>query len=422
MKVFVISNNCFANNNSNGRMMSCLFRNIKAEDVFQFYIVNGENDFEVCANYYLISDRDIIKRKGHGALGHIITENSELITKQTKSEYRGKVGRNSLTMLIRYLLWKVRSEKVFNSVMNWVSSRRIDIVLLQAGDAPFMYEIGVKVAKELNLPLVIFNTEFFYFEKLNWVNGSHKGPLFYSFRWLFIRSFKKAMLTAKMSIHNSEWIQGVFDNEFKTPSTFIYQSSDIHNSAYIQSGFKRLVYVGNLSFCRHRPIIEIARELSIIDNTYYIEVYGPGSDDVINELKKTDNIRYCGVVSYEVVKKVIQDCTLLLVVESQDPINSKLTEYGFSTKITDYMGTGIPILAYGASKNVGIDYLYKNNSAFVVNNKKNLNKTLDDAISNEQRRTSIVKNALEMSEKNHRSESNSNRFYEILNKVLQDSK
>ena len=101
MKILVLSNNCFAQNNSNGRMISCLFKDIEPGDVYQFYIVNGINDFNVCSNYYLINDKDVIKSfLKIGKSGREIKEDSLFVSKQTTSEYRGIIGRNSLTMLM----------------------------------------------------------------------------------------------------------------------------------------------------------------------------------------------------------------------------------------------------------------------------------------------------------------------------------
>ena len=73
MKILVISNNCFAKNNSNGRILGCLFKNIPVDDVAQFYIVNGTNDFEVCQNYYHVSDSMAIRSWYSGkGIGNII--------------------------------------------------------------------------------------------------------------------------------------------------------------------------------------------------------------------------------------------------------------------------------------------------------------------------------------------------------------
>ena len=107
MKILVISNNCFAKNNSNGRILGCLFKNIPVDDVAQFYIVNGTNDFEVCQNYYHVSDSMAIRSWYSGkGIGNIITDPSEVSTfVQEMSIHRAKYGRTPLTMLCRNIIW-----------------------------------------------------------------------------------------------------------------------------------------------------------------------------------------------------------------------------------------------------------------------------------------------------------------------------
>lgn len=399
-------------------MISCLFKDIEPGDVYQFYIVNGINDFNVCSNYYLINDKDVIKSfLKIGKIGREIKEDSLFVSKQTTSEYRGKIGRNSLTMLMRFLLWKLNGN-VYKSLKEWAVHTNPDIIVLQAGDAPFMYDLAYKLSNNIGVPIVIFNTEYYYFETLNWVNGARKGLFFRVFRKCLKHSFRKAIQSAVLSIYNSEWMKKQYDSEFHMPSIYIYQSSDIHNGSYLKSDKKRIAYVGNLSFKRYLSIVEIAKSLKGVTNDFVVEVYGPGDEDAINCLKAESNIRYEGTVGYDKVLEIIQDSHLLLLTESLDPINSKLTEYGFSTKITDYMGTGIPIIAYGSKDNVGIGYLKENKAAFVANTPEKLSEKLRDAISDEDERKLVVKRALELSEQNHRSDKNAYKFMSALQEVV----
>ena len=223
---------------------------------------------------------------------------------------------------------------------------------------------------------------------------------------------------AKMSIYNSDWLKSKYDDRFGKPSISIYQSSDVHLQPNLSDVPKRLVYVGNFSFNRHLPIIEISKLLSQVSSDYIIETYGPASESVIDELKAYPNITYNGIIPYNEVLDIITNSKLLLLVESLDPLNSKLTEYGFSTKITDYMGTGVPILAYGSINNVGIGYLKKEQAAFVANSPEELMSTLSDAIFDNDKRLRTVETALEVSMRNHTSKSNSEKLHQALMSVV----
>ena len=103
--------------------------------------------------------------------------------------------------------------------------------------------------------------------------------------------------------------------------------------------------------------------------------------------------------------------------ESTSPIISRLTAYGFSTKITDYLFSGIPILAYGPADNVGMSYLRDKNGAVVVNRKNGLKDALSEILTNNNYRKKIVERGLELARENHIASDNSNRFIHILKTV-----
>lgn len=421
MNILVISNNCFAQNNSNGRILGCLFNGLEDVNIRQFHIVSGANDFNICNDYYHIGDKDAIKSVFHFGrkIGKRIQMDTGVTSKITKSDFGNKVKKNAFTALIREIAWTL-NKNVKPSIYSWIGTEVPDVVLLQAGDAGFMYKIAEDVSKHYNVPLVIFNTEFYYFEERNWLDDKSNSILFKIFKFRLRKTIEKVMSHAKMSIYNSDWLKSKYDDRFGKPSISIYQSSDAHLQPKLSDVPKRLVYVGNFSFNRHLPIIEISKQLSLVSSDYIIETYGPASEGVIDELKAYPNITYNGIIPYNEVLDIITNSKLLLLVESLDPLNSKLTEYGFSTKITDYMGTGVPILAYGSINNVGIGYLKKEQAAFVANSPEELMSTLSDALFDNDKRLRIVETALEVSMRNHTSKSNSEKFYQVLISVVKN--
>lgn len=135
-------------------------------------------------------------------------------------------------------------------------------------------------------------------------------------------------------------------------------------------------------------------------------------------LNNTNGLDYKGVVPYSEVFEKMNSSDLLVLAESTSPIISRLTAYGFSTKITDYLCSGIPIFGYGPDINVGLSYLKKQNAAMVVNSLSDLKEGLLKVLEDLDFRKQIVDNAIRLAEKNHNASSNSNRFIEILNKAI----
>ena len=421
MKILVISNNCFAKNNSNGRILGLLFKKMPVDDIAQFYIVDGTNDFEVCSNYYLVNDsmaiRSLFSSKEVGKnITKSLTDTSNI---QKMSKYRAKYGRSSLTMLIRNFIW-MRFRWWNADFEKWLKDFNPDVLLLQCGDAPFMYEIACRIADFLNIPIVEFNTEFYYFEKDNYINSSDPVFLFRYYKQKLCKSFEKAIARAKVSIYNSKWMKENYDREFGKPSEFIYQSSDYRcEKTNIAHEIPHITYIGGLGFRRYEALAEIADVIYAINPKWRLSVYGMLQNEETKELfERTPGIDYKGVVPYDEAKRVISDSDVLVLAENMDIEISKNTAYGFSTKITDYLFSGIPILAYGPSNNVGMNYLKDNGAAMVINKKSGLKQSLCKLVSDVEFRNSLSHRALEVARENHDADTNSAKFISVLEKSL----
>lgn len=423
MKVLVMSNNCFAKNNSNGRILGLLFKKIPIEDVAQFYIVDGTNDFDVCSNYYLVNDSMAIKSLyGSKGVGRIIDRPQKGISNIAKmSKHRAKYGRSSLTMLVRNFIW-TRFAWWNTEFEEWLKAFNPDVLVLQSGDSPFMYDIACRISDFLKIPFVEFNTEFYYFENGNYINNNDPKLLFKYYRRLFLKSFRRAMARAKVSIYNSEWMKKNYDKEFGRPSEVIYQTSEYNCK---RTGAKHSVphisYVGVLGYKRYEALAEIANVIYEINPNWRLTVYGMIQNEETKALfEKTSGLDYKGVVSYDDVQRVIADSDVLVLAENLDPKISKNTAYGFSTKITDYLFSGIPILAYGPSNNVGMNYLKNQDAAMVVFDKSKLKEGLTEIISNEEYRNELSHRQMKVASVNHDATVNSEKFASILKQVIQD--
>lgn len=421
MKILVVSNNCFAKNNSNGRILGCMFKSIPIEDVSQFYIIDGANDFSVCKNFYMVNDSMAIKSLYTRGIRGERRSNGEGESRKLEkmSKHRAKYGRSSLTMLIRNFVWS-RFYWWNKDFETWLLDTKADVLVFQAGDAPFMYEITYRISRFLKIPIVIFNTEYYYFEEDNYINDKDPKFLFRFYKWILRKKTKKVFNCSSLAIHNSDWMKNHYDKEFNTNNVVIYQSSESKPVDYHENDHScpQVVYVGSLGFRRFEPLSEIAEVIYSINENWQLSVYGMIKDQEAQILfDRTPGLDYKGVVPYEEALRVINESDLLILTENLDPVFSKSTSYGFSTKITDYLFSGIPILAYGPDNNVGMIYLQSNNAAVVVNEKKELETNLKKILMDKDYRKTIVNNALHIANKNHDAISNSNIFKQLIQEV-----
>ena len=59
-KLLVISNGCFSLTDSNGRTLEKLLKDYDPENLAQVFTY-GTPDFDMCENYYRVTDKDVIK-------------------------------------------------------------------------------------------------------------------------------------------------------------------------------------------------------------------------------------------------------------------------------------------------------------------------------------------------------------------------
>lgn len=419
MKVLVISNNCFAKNNSNGRILGCLFKEFNKEDISQIYIIPGTNNFDLCSNYYLVSDRMLTNAlRFRGSVGKVISPVDVETVKPKLSAYRSKYGRSSFTMLCRELLWQ--TNLWWNDrLKNWILKTEADVVVFQCGDAPFMYDIADKASRLLNVPIVLFNTEYYYFLNESWLPVKDNNFFFSIYSKILKKKIKKAVDKAALSIYNSDWLKEHYQVAFTSNAEVIYQSSDYENTSKLKDFVcPRISYVGNLGFGRWEPLVEIAKVIRQINKEWQLDVYGVvQSDEVLKLFEDTEGLNYMGTIPYDKALEVIAESDLLILTENQRPHFAKATEYGFSGKITDYLFSGIPILAYGSNSNVGISYLLRTKAAMVVTDKEELISSIKTAVMDKEWRHNTVVRALEIANKNHDAAKNAASFRKYLQRV-----
>lgn len=415
MKVLAISSNCFSRTNSNGRILGCLFREFDREDVAELYVTDGVKDYSICSYYYQYSDKDALlsifpirKRKAK--------ENKDENTEKV-STFRKKFGRSALMMICRELIWYI-GKWWNNDLRNWLDQINPDVVVLQCGDIPFFYRIATKISLDRRIPLVLFNTEISYFIE----NSGDNRIVFRLYQCILRKAMKKALNIASLSIYNSQWLKDKFDSEFHKPSIVIYQSSDLElQKPQKRNSIFHIVYTGNISWGRCYPLSDIAKALLKINNEYKLDVYGVVEDqETMDVLNNTPGLIYHGIVPYQEVTELIAKASVLIITENSDEKYSRLTNFGFSGKITDSLFSGIPILAYGPKSNVGLKYLKDNDACLFVSKKNDLEDALREILFNEEKRTNCVTNAQKIAVTNHDAQKNSTRFKELLNEVARN--
>lgn len=417
--MLIFANNALSKLNSNGRTLLNLLGHGNKKNLAQFYIQNDTPDFDVCNNYFFVSDsavlRAVFKREKAGIVVRKAAEPEENAPDQNTKQSK-KIARNPLTMLIRNFFWNCKGwRKDFH---NWVDEFKPECILFQAGDSPFLYNLSVEIARKYDIPMVIYNSEDYYFKNYNYFKSSGITGVFYPiFRRVLKRAVEKALEYASISIYISEDLKRTYDKQFNKNSVAIYTATEV--KPRITDNKKPIFsYLGNLGVDRHIGLVKIANALNKINSDYKLDVYGKIPNDTVKQaFDACDALNYCGLVSYERVKEVMAESLLLFHTENTEPFYCKDIRHGFSTKIADCLASGTCFVLFAPAMLSCTKYVKENNCGCVITEELELDCKLREIIENKTLRENYINNALNTVEKNHDAQKNQAKMIEIINNL-----
>lgn len=417
-RVMVFSHNCFSKSGSNGRTLGNFFINWPKEALAQFYIYNEIPDSSVCDNYFRVTDNEALKaffkgnRVGRRVQSKSVIEDNETVL--LKNLYKRHRKKKSLNFLARNLIWESnrwRSEEF----TNWIDEFNPEVLLWQVGDYAFMLNLVLKIAEERNIPLILYNSEDYYFRDKKSLSLIH-----HLYRSQYKKAFEKLMVYVSHTVYICDMLQETYNERFNHKSTVLMTSTSMLPLDNKKEKITFVVsYLGNLGLGRHEPLIEIANSLQQIDSNLYLDVYGKILDEVVeNEMKNSPGVRYKGVVTYEEVVSIMQESDLIVHAENFSDFYQKDMKHAFSTKIADSLASGTCFFVYAPEYIAFTKYLKNNNAAYVVTNKNNLNESLESLINDSELRQTYINTALQIANRRHNLDHNAIEFENILFDML----
>lgn len=425
-RILIISNNCLSKSDSNGRTLGNFVSLWPRDSIAQLCIHDQDKDWDICSNFFAISDMQAVKAFLLGKKIDGRRTFSEETVKNNSTGGQRTVSRTPASMLLRDAAWASMRWK--NEMFNaWVNDFKPEAVILQAGDLPAFYDIAVRIAKERKIPLVIYNSEEYYFKDYCYFGEDA------SFRWLYPifhkklkKSVRNALNYAAGSIYISDYLKELYDNEFRKRSITLMTSAteDVESDTATDEGkTQAIIYGGNLGIGRHKALVDIGNALQKIDPDLKIDVYGKCDDpEIVRELNDCNGINYAGMIPYGELRKRTKAARLLIHVESMKPYYVRDIKYGFSTKIADSLASGVPFFVYAPSELTSVQYLTENKCAIVATDKKQLVEKLKCALFDEKARNMCVTNARQIAAVNHNQGNNRKSFYDFVVESITEKK
>lgn len=421
-RVLIVANNSLSLTNSNGRTLGNFFVGWPKDRLAQFCISIDNPNFDICNNYYCVTDKDALKSflKLKSVGGGMVSDDIK-VEKGGSSEPTKRMLKTPVKTIARNMVWASGFWKN-TDYYKWINNFNPDIILLLCGDSIFMLNIAVDIAKKNRKPLCLFNAEGYYFFKQNYMyKGMFDKIVFPLYSFFYRKAFINMMSRVKLCIYANDMLKDDYDKVFDVKSVVLYTGSSLvfHKKENI-SEIPVFSYLGTLGLGRHKALVEVGEILQSIDKSFYLNVYGnPLTLEMEDELKNAKGIRFKGFVSYEKVKSIIYESDVLFHAESQDEQWLERLKYGFSTKIADTISSGTNFILYSSPDIACADYIRRTGAGWLCCDRDVLKNSIKELINDNVARVLRLKQAEKVAMANHDILVNAETFRRLLCSVIQ---
>lgn len=444
-RVLIVSNTSLSQETSNGRTLSNLLQAFHPSRLAQFYI-HGTPDYAVCSGYYSVSDKEALnafclkKQKKKSSAENVAAKSyahdvpDTLKTPQPVAAAGTKTSISAQNQIKEPAPPKAAQEKVVRSCKNlvlrdfvWMSYRwwdkdftkfiddfRPEVVLLQAGDSPFMFAIARKIAKKYQAKLTMFNTENYVLKEVLY-SGAKKNDIWHRILRHRLRAqYRRFMKKADYCTYNTEWLEAAYQEAYPHPgkSSTFYVSTELKPVEHAPEDSYVITYCGNLGVGRTAPLLTIAKVMQQSVPEAKLHIYGkfPSAKEQSRFLS-LPNVECHGTVPYTQVPGILSASTMVL--HCENPKRVENLKYAFSTKIADSLACGRPFLVYASQEYPFVRYLAEHDCAHIASTPEQLAELLAKCRDRDYC-DKPLQNAQTLALENHATDVNSQRMHSIL--------
>lgn len=419
-KLLIISHNLYDTSNNIGKTLVSLLSGWPKDKIAQIYFRNDTPSFNYCSQYYCITDKDILKSAMTCRIkkaGNKVQSFTDLLLSGTENNlYTIGNHRSPFISFVRDNLWKVADWKT-QKLENWLTNEvKPDLILFVPNDYCLAYRVALYVHGIVNKPIVPFYMDDAFYWKchIKGIDNLRRKCL-----WklaLRIHEYSKDILT--ICDYMSEEYQELFKRKcwaFVNSVKIVAprQNDQLHNPIV-------LTYLGNLHSNRWRSLVEIGESLVKIEKdngiTCRLHIYS-GSILEVNMKKAFDSIstiEFKAAVPASQVRRLQLLSDILIHVEAFDERSVYSTRLSLSTKIPEYLSTGVPVFAYGPLSIASMRYLTDNNLSQVCYESTDLYDALLELITNKQKRDFFSLNGVARALQYHNIDNVSQIFQNLL--------
>ncbi len=405
-RVLVISNNCFSKTSNNGKTLASFFSDFPEDRLAQLYFSEEEPDYPHCQRYFRISDADVmaavVRRRttyrGESSTQHEGTPGSPDATTSWTRRFRNSDG----VRLLREALWATRVW-VSNDLDDWLADFDPEIIFFCAGDSGFAYSVTQHVRARSHARFAVYVTDDYVLPR------RRLSPAWWVRRGLIKQLMARAVQTSDQFFTISPYMRDTYRELFGRDSHVVVNMTATlreKTPSRSETAPLTLVYAGGLHYNRDRTLRQIAltlrdlpRPASPEQDGLQIYSHQTLTKKTVASLTVPSASEFCGSVQGDSLRRVLNQAGILVHVESFDRRSAEATRLSISTKISEYLSIGRPILAVGPGNVASMQYL--EDVAMCVTSLADLPHQLSRLIADQDLREDLAKRALARYARDH---------------------
>lgn len=408
MKVLIISHNPVSDQSNMGKTFLSLFSQFDKEELCQLYIYPVIPNGNRCASYYRVTDKDALnsilrlKKAGAEIPRERITEDQGLYEKAgDQAFYKNRKNKSAVRRLSRDAMWGM-TRWYHKDLQAWLDREKPQCIFVAPGVAKFIYDFAIRIAKKLDIPVITYICDEYYFVK---------KPRFGLDRLrleLLQRKIRKLIGVTDHLVVISEELKADYEKEFsvKTTTLMTGASSPVADAVKVCIEPKDICYFGNIRCNRFVPLGQIGRTLDDINREqgkqYRLKIYTAEQDpQILNSFADIACVELYSFVTGAEFDKALCEADLLLHTEAFDEASKDFTQHSISTKIADCLASGIPLVAYGPEEISSMRHLLRHRCAITSTSLDTLKSTLETALSDGSARRQAAENGLITAKEHH---------------------
>ena len=362
MKILVISQPAWSNENNSGNTLSNVFKGFDAEFA-NIYFSEGLPNNDICKLYFQVTDYQILqhflKRK---PVGRAVAKLDAVESSGEAFESSAKKHKNAFLLLMRELLWKMAKIET-DEMMQFIKHFNPDVIYAPSYGNLHMQRIVSNIHRMTGLPVIsLISDDLYHYHAedrslFGWINKT-------MLRKSMHKTFSIYSLIYTMTDEQRTEYEGIFHVSMK-----IMRKNAA--AAYKTHSFKspyHMIYAGGLYLGRLKTIEMIAEEISKMNSDKSTVIFDIYSNTALTSEERTrlqtnNGVSMHSSVPYDELIQKYRESDIALHAESFESRYSDYTRLSFSTKIVDCLQSGAAVLAVGPKNNAGITYLEREKAA-----------------------------------------------------------